>query len=198
MKSKKQSIIIIALSITLLFLIINILTEKKLFLSEKTVSNQAQNDNMEASADVFLNLFRKSYPEAYITKIRWQYVPDDKITYIIDGIEDNMKYTIKYLDSSGTGTSEDNVSILGKVERDLNDHELSEGNPVEKPLKPQEYLSETKIISIAENECDSPLQEWKVIWVDSKEYLQLILWGEDFKRTYIILDPRTGELIQKY
>ena len=197
MKTKTQSVFIFILILTLLFLIINIFIKNDL-LPKQTASDQIEKDNMEISVGIFLNLFRESYPNAYITKIRWQYVPDDKITYIIDGIEDNMKYTIKYLDSSGTAADKDSISILGKVERELNADEVADGIPVEGQLKPEEYLADAEIRSLAAAQTDSPLQEWKVVWVDGDEYLQLILWGEDFKRTYIILDPRTGELIQKY
>ena len=155
--------------------------------------------SISQEAGLFTALFSREYGGAYITKVRWQLVDDESgnSTYIIEGIENGSKYILKLLNWNSSAQKIEDIMILGRVERPLNDNELRDDKPAEKPLELANYISVQQILDTALGEFDSTVQEWKVVWVDEREVIQVILWGEDFAQKILVLDAKSGEILRK-
>lgn len=170
-----------------------------LCLDTVTIAPNGLKENLSDEIRLFVEYFTKEYEGAYITKVRWQLVNDGKgsSTYIIEGIENNNKYILKLLNRNSSAQCIEDLMVLGRVERLLNENELYAGKPLEKPLNTTKYVGAEQISDIALKEYDSTIQEWKVVWVDEKEVIQIILWDDSFDQNILVIDARTGTVLRK-
>lgn len=149
-----------------------------------------ENQTINEISIPFVFAFQENFPNAKITKIRWQYVPElDVETMIVEGIEGNQKHVNKY-------SSHEHPILLGSETVELLEEDWTNKSKATTPIDLEGVLTINQLKEIAWSESEDTLIEWILSFKYDRYLYNITVYNKETKQRHKgTIDAKTGEIL---